>query len=380
MSKEQFKNYEMTLKVVTPVHIGGGEGSKLNKLGYIHDKSNRKLFVLDTRKFTRFLMKNGKYESYINYIQRAIGTKNVNSVDNYKWINDNLRSKLNEVMSFSSAVFTNVKDERKFNDINLFTRTAVDTLYIPGSSIKGAIKTNITSDILVGMPENDRERIVKNFFNVLNPDQIRRQNKDLARIMSDIEKDIYEDKENNNKNIGITISDTYKSSNVSTNLLKDIDFVINKSECHQIPNFREYVLPESEFKFSLKLDTFFSKKIGIQSIEDLLKILNGSWKYLFEIGYFNNVSELYKYIPGKGNNQIILGANTGFHQKTIIHALTTDYEDVLEMSRFILHKKDNHKTLSHINDRNFSPRVLNLVEFQGKKTIAGVVKLEYREV
>ena len=72
---------------------------------------------------------------------------------------------------------------------------------------------------------------------------------------------------------------------------------------------------------------------------------------------------------------MILGANTGFLQKTIVYSLFEKEEDRLEVIKKLLHLKKGDKIKDHLNDK-FSPRVLNRIKISGKNKLAGLVKIE----
>ena len=75
------------------------------------------------------------------------------------------------------------------------------------------------------------------------------------------------------------------------------------------------------------------------------------------------------------NQNLILGANTGFHQKTIVHALFSDKKERLEVTKKLLHKSKKDVILNHLNDR-FSPRIINRVRKNGKLELAGLVRIQ----
>ena len=78
-----------------------------------------------------------------------------------------------------------------------------------------------------------------------------------------------------------------------------------------------------------------------------------------------------------------MGANTGFHQKTIVYALFENKKQRLEVVKRLLHKKKKQKKGDkriddHLDDR-FSPRVLNRIKIKEngklKSKLAGLVEI-----
>ena len=71
---------------------------------------------------------------------------------------------------------------------------------------------------------------------------------------------------------------------------------------------------------------------------------------------------------------LILGANTGFHQKTIVHALFKDKSERTQVVKVLLHKGGTNGIRLHLNDKN-SPRVINRIRKNGKLELAGLVEI-----
>ena len=136
-----------------------------------------------------------------------------------------------------------------------------------------------------------------------------------------------------------------------------------------MPVVREYIMSNSKFNFdiTLDIDLLEKSKLEIKNIDDLIEALENATTYLI-----NNVLE------DKNSSQtenLILGANTGFLQKTIVYALFEDKKERLEVIKKLLHKGSKNAIGNHLNDK-FSPRVLNRVKINGNNKLAGLVRIE----
>ena len=107
-------------------------------------------------------------------------------------------------------------------------------------------------------------------------------------------------------------------------------------------------------------------------------------KYMPKLRYLK-IEEMYVIFLDAKNNilkdknspqieNLILGANTGFLQKTIIYSLFEKEEERLEVIKKLLHLKKGDKIKDHLKDK-FSPRVLNRIKINGKNYLAGLVKI-----
>ena len=167
-------------------------------------------------------------------------------------------------------------------------------------------------------------------------------------------------------------SDTYSYSNTRTNFYRDIDEKRDKSKEEKeqaIPVYREYIMANSIFDFdiTLDIDLIEKSKLKIKTINDLIEALENTTNFL--------VNKILKDENSSQIENLVLGANTGFLQKTIVYSLFEKEEDRLEVVKKLLHLKKDDKIKDHLNDK-FSPRVLNRIKISGKNKLAGLVKIE----
>ena len=373
--------YKMKLEVLTPLHIGGADyKSKLDKKEYVFDKDKRTLTLIDTEKFVAFLMKKNLFDEYIFHIQKNVNFKRNEQDRNIKLI-DFLKK---------NNIYKNIEEFRKktpikvdmnienMNDIKLMLRNIEGKPYIPGTSIKGAL----VSFLLVNYIINHRDEFSKEKREILseckkaNDDRSIKNLKNKVReIVNEIEKSIIYD---NNKEVkkskrfSISISDSYNYYDTRTNFYQDIDEKRNaKTENEKskpMPVVREYIMSNSKFNFdiTLDIDLLEKSKLEIKNIDNLISSLENSVTYLINVLEDKNSPQ---------TENLILGANTGFLQKTIVYALFEDKKERLEVVKKLLHLKKGDKIKDHLKDK-FSPRVLNRVKINGNNKLAGLVRIE----
>ena len=373
--------YKMKLEVLTPLHIGGADyKSKLDKKEYVFDKDKGTLTLIDSEKFISFLIKKNLFDDYIFYIQKNLTLKNNKQDKNIKLI-DFLKSR---------DIYKNIEEFRKkapikiaaeieeMNDIKLMLRNLQGKPYIPGTSIKGALVNFLLVNYIINNRDkfkNEKNKILEIAQKANNDNDIKKAKNNIKRIVNDIEKYIiYGDNKEleKSKRFGISVSDTYNYSNIRTYFYRDIDEKrdTSKKEKEQpIPIYREYIMANSIFDFDITLDIDLIKKskLKIKTISDLTEALENTSNYLIN-----------KILKDENSSQIenlILGANTGFLQKTIIYPLFEKKEERLEVVKKLLHLKKGDKIKDHLKDK-FSPRVLNRVKINGNNKLAGLVRIE----
>ena len=361
--------YNMELEVLTPLHIASGE--ELNKMEYLFNQGKRELTIIDNAKFVDYLIKKNLFDKYLNYIENYKHIELFAFIKNHKILDEDIKT-------FSKKVYKNlnlVNDDIK-NGIKKLNRNIQGKPYIQGSSIKGALLNTLLVDYIIN--HRDEFNYEKNeIFKLLkNTKELKYVKKDLKRITDNLVKKILNlgMKNDKVKVFGISVSDSYKYENTRTNFYKDIDRHLedrNQKET-SMPITREYIEAKSRFYFDITVDfDMLSKtKLDIKNMDELIEHLENANDYL--INHTLNINDPAQYT-------LILGANTGFHQKTIIHALFENKHERTEVTKKILHKETkNRKTkkmFSHLDDK-ISPRVLNGMNENNDFEIAGLVKLK----
>ena len=373
--------YKMKLEVLTPLHIGGADyKSKLDKKEYVFDKDKGTLTLIDSEKFISFLIKKNLFDDYIFYIQKNLSSKKHEQDKNIKLI-DFLKSRdiYKNIEEFRKKTLTKIDAEiEEMNDIKLMLRNLQGKPYIPGTSIKGALVNFLLVNYIINHRDKfkiERNKILEIAKKANNDYDIKKAKNEITRIVNEIEKSIiYGDKKEleKTKRFGLSVSDTYSYSNTRTNFYRDIDEKRDKSKEEKeqaIPVYREYIIANSIFDFdiTLDIDLIEKSKLKIKTINDLIEALENTTNFL--------VNKILKDENSSQIENLVLGANTGFLQKTIVYSLFEKEEDRLEVVKKLLHLKRDDKIKDHLNDK-FSPRVLNRIKISGKNKLAGLVKIE----
>ena len=371
--------YKMKLEVLTPLHIGGADyKSKLDKKEYVFDKENGTLTLIDSEKFISFLIKKNLFDEYIFYIQKNLNLKKNEQDKNIKLI-DFLKNKdiYKNIEEFRKKAPFKVNSEiEEMNDIKLMLRNFQGKPYIPGTSIKGALVNFLLVNYITNNRDkfkDEKNRILEISQKFSNDNDIKRAKNDIKRIVNEIEKSIIfgnNEELEKSKRFGLSVSDTYNYSNTRTNFYRDIDEKrdTSKEEKEQaMPVYREYIMANSIFDFdiTLDIDLLEESKLKIKNIDDLISSIESAMSYLIDVLEDKNSPH---------TENLVLGANTGFLQKTIVYALFENEKERLEVVKKLLHTKKGDKIKDHLNDK-FAPRVLNRIKINNKNLLAGLVKI-----
>ena len=371
---------KMKLEVLTPLHIGGADyKSKLDKKEYIFDKDKKTLTLIDNEKFIAFLIKKNLFEKYIAYIENNVNAKVMiqnRNINLFNFLKVNNIDKDIQDFRKKAPIKLDMNIEN-MNDIKLMLRDVQGKPYIPGTSIKGALINLLLVDYIIKNREkfSKEKRIILSECKKTNDDRsIRGLKNDIKKIVNQIEKSIiYSDNKSleKSKKFGISVSDSYSYSNTRTNFYQDIDEKrTNKpgeDKSRPMPVAREYIVANSIFDFdiTLDIDLLEESKLKIKNIDDLIDSIENAMSYLINVLEDKNSPR---------TENLVLGANTGFLQKTIVYALFEDGKERLEVVKKLLHKNQKNVIGNHLNDK-FAPRVLNRIKINNKNVLAGLVKI-----
>lgn len=371
---------KMKLEVLTPLHIGGADyKSKLDKKEYIFDKDKKTLTLIDNEKFIAFLIKKNLFEKYIAYIENNVNAEVMiqnRNINLFNFLKANNIDKDIQDFRKKAPIKLDMNIEN-MNDIKLMLRDVQGKPYIPGTSIKGALINLLLVDYIIKNREkfSKEKRIILSECKKTNDDRsIRGLKNDIKKIVNQIEKSIiYSDNKTleKSKKFGISVSDSYSYSNTRTNFYQDIDEKrTNKpgeDKSRPMPVAREYIIANSIFDFdiTLDIDLLEESKLKIKNIDDLIDSIENAMSYLIDVLEDKNSPR---------TENLVLGANTGFLQKTIVYALFEDEKERLEVVKKLLHKNQKNVIGNHLNDK-FAPRVLNRIKINNKNLLAGLVKI-----
>ena len=397
MNNRDFQEtYKMAVGILTPVNIACDEVLKANE--YLYDAKTSTVYFLNQMMWHKFIYTHNLFDEYERYI------KGSSEKSLYEWL-QSFGYKINDIkLAIKSKAFAHVnvlKSKKTLNDIVLQSKLIDGTPFIPGSSIKGVIRTAILYDLL-----NKNREIKKRYWNEIKSLRSSMKSAQIKKyLINDINKDINKKATNlevallhklnlvnkENKPIkqfnavcsvmrGISVGDSeHINQAVPMEVLQKIDLGLNKDvdAGKEMPVFRECILPKAKFNFQLKIDKTMTKEIGINSIDDLLRMLQN---------YFDFVNDIFKSAFGKrrehlfdeiNGGNIYLGSNTGFLTKTLVMALADRKEEAVDFIRDLLDMNFNQKDPKHngIKDTKISPRTLKATKYKGNTILMGVAKI-----
>ena len=332
------KNYEFTLTVKGPVHIG--DGKTLTKVDYFFYKD--RIYFPNLHKMFLYIKQMHLTSDYESFMYSARN-------DLTYWLNDKriISAVAEKCTDYSISLVGS--SASKPRNLSTFVKDPYGNPYIPGSSLKGLIRTLLLAKEIVDNPDDyaEIERDIRR--GIRNP----RANKNnmLNSESSTLEEIAFHklncsDKRKNAVNDvfkGLIVSDSQPLSTNDLIVTEKIDYNIVGNE-KPLPLYRESLVPNTQVKFTVTIDT----SIFNYTIDDILQAVK-----LFAEDYYTYFSSNFRGIKKPTSNTVWLGGGAGYVSKTIMYNLFGDdayniVSSVLNVTTKHHHDKDTKKGVSPV--------------------------------
>lgn len=331
------ENFIISLKTLSPLHIGSGQ--TIMKKDYYINIINNSVTFYNMERLLGYFAEHNLAAAYTDYIlgnqdrslNDLLGTCNLKKKD----IADM------ELCTVSIADVMNGNFSPK--TVHQFIRMPDYRPYIPGSSLKGALRTVILLSMLDGTGYTTES--FKNSRGNVTASEIE------EALLCTL------DMKSNNAAVksvarGLSVSDSTPTTNDDIVLAQKIDLSVKGDEC-DLNLFRECIKPGVTFDFAVSIDRSL---LGIDS-NTLMKYIEDTFDrycntYLRHFGNDGKDS-----LPDTGNNCIFLGGGTGYYSKNIAYGALGEERALQFVSQYMCRKFRKHR---HEIDTNvgISPRKL----------------------
>jgi CRISPR-associated protein Csm5 len=326
------KTYKMKLTTLSPIFIGGGEFSDLSKLQYIYNPETKELKIIDEAKFMSFLKRTNLLDKFVNYVSNPQpNKKGPNLLD---WINQNSKNKDLDIYKRVEKL-DNITN-RNLNYVRSFIKDKNGKPYIPGSSIKGAIKTALLANLIKeGLNITTAEEYLKEQMRFLHITDSKSQPTSTLMYRQTAHQQMISDE----------------------NSMKKGFLRIDKKLMNVDNNLKEMLREGLVIYFDITIDNNFK-----YDLETLLSIISDFYSEVYEENkILNAISKRLKTninVPNCIPN-INIGGQSGFNTKVVLKVLSTSEVDYIRRKKEILSK--SFKKHGH-NATIIAPRCLRVVE------------------
>lgn len=374
MTPDFLEKYDCTLTVKSPVFIGSGK--KLSKAEYIYEPSTKTLRVIDVRRLYEFMEAKGKTKDLEDYFRNPnsyngtlmfLISKQIKRADFENFIDYSLDDC--ELPKGSGGRGKPVK-----YDILEFMSDPYGNPYVPGSTIKGMLRTAIaasrirsdkvlwdkTASILGQSSGSGRKYLAK---------EIVRAEADIFNTLK-YENQKHEDAVNCDMRL-IKVGDSEPLSKENLIICQKYDERPDGS-ANVLPIFKICLKPDTQIKFTVTIErSGCENSIGkqIYRFEDIIRALKD-----FDRIYVDSFLNKFKsQVKATDETRCWLGS-AGFHTKTILAAVYSDEETLLNETKEVFRNildEDTFKKHEHNLEGMGSQYKYHVSPHMRKKTLCG---------
>lgn len=343
--QDHLQIYDLVLTVWAPLFIGSGKS--YTKKEYMYNTHNEKVSFLDEQKFFSFLVERDLVEKYSQFMLGpdtnlwAFLTKECGISD----------AELCPLTRYTVNVGDALDANHSLKEIHAFQRDAYGRAYIPGSSVKGALRTAWLLDAVLN--DSRTGHTLPNGKRVDFPEEsyvsLLQLNKKRA---SDAVNSIFR---------GIQISDSAPISDERMMLAGKVD-ASTDGGTHSINLCRECVVPNTRIRFRLTLDQSVLKgRITQETLQKAIQRYNAYYQQTYS----------QKFTPPAGSAPLpqqpylILGGGSGFYAKSLAYPYLGEKEGLRWTANQMSRMFRSHKHERDV-ERGVSPHTMKYARYNDR--------------
>lgn len=369
------------LKIMALAPIFVGDGNSIDKKEYIRLTNQKKVIIPDTKKMFADITVMGKTRSFTDYMlddtKKTLGQWIVDQRISEKYINAWTAYTLDAADAFKMTYRNEKPNSPK--EIRTFVKDAYGMPYIPGSTIKGLIRTALIVSEVKKHPERFKNELQALRNSARSNTERRVSPKTFLRKETEaIEVSVFNILNRNSKlkdavnsvMSGIIVSDSAPIQVKQLTLSQKIDYS-TEGNVNALPILRESIIPGTEVLFDLTID----KNICKYTLEEILNALDELQQSSYELFYRKF---------GRGSNEdgtVWIGGGAGFLSKTLLYAVYG--EEAVEIADAVFRKTiannyNLHKHNIYVR-KGLSPHVCKCTMYHGQLYDMGMGKIEVVE-
>ena len=387
------QNYELTC--IGPVHTGSGEMFKAFE--YLYNSVTHVAAFLNQTKWIAFLDRHGRIDAFADYVEkRASGLNNLRTWLLAQGVSETELDSLAVRRAKADPLTDGEKDT--LNDVICQTTLANGQPYIPGSTIKGALRTGILHHRICREPQKYR-RVWEDCRAVLrSDDRLGKKKRELSNIIGQLEMRLLhtlskeEKTPQRNATVsamrGLRVSDAVcAEGEMDTVILRKLDATTGMEDGpgeSKVSLFRECIPAGRRLTFSITADLAMLHTLGIHSLDEIIAIVRAYTAEGLQIQEKVFGRDYAARFAEAKNADALLGGGTGFLAKTLVYTLAPVHEAREFLAAFfdeeftawdptIRGRGPAHKHRQY--DRAISPRTLKLARMDTQDWLMGLCSI-----
>lgn len=367
MKYGHLERIKVTLRTLAPLFIGSGE--EYSKKEYIYEPDRKLIHFPDLVRLTEYLRSRQLFMPYEKFLL------NPQRNDLRLFLQENNIMAKDYVAFVQYAIDAGeAAQSEKFHGVQTFIKDAHGLPYIPGSSLKGAIRTAIAAHFINKGDYNwARQKI--NRADTSSPPR-----RYLKYESENLEQSLFQRLEHKNPNtnelIRTPVNDIMQGIRVSDSLPLGFESLTLVGKYDRRPDgsinslniYRECLKPNSETTLYITLDKPMLSKAGL-TIDDIENILHSFADKYYET-FEQHFAELAEDADPTANEgvDIIIGGGVGYPSKTLIYNLYPSHPEAVHKTSTILAKQfpSNHGHHKDASQYKISPHMLKTTRYMGE--------------
>ena len=357
MQEGHLKTFDLTLVTKTPIFIGCGKS--YTKKEYLFDPQRSTVSFLDEHAMFTYLAEHQLADAYEQYILGHMGRDLQDFLLNICKIS---RSQLQQWIKCQVNARDALDDNHTLKEIQRFIRSEHNQIYVPGSSIKGALRTTLLTAALLksppkapnpNLPFDKYVSFEDAYFHTLSLKRDRNQIVQTGNPLNSIMQ-------------GIRISDSLPVLDSKLCLTRKID-EFPDGTYNAINICRECIKPGTQIRCALTLDqSILRGEITEQTIVQSIADASAFYQRSVTAHYPQSCNDM-------NSKTILLGGGVGYQSKTVTNAYYGDQSMDVTMRILDAAFRKHH----HLQDRQegISPRALKQTDFNNASYAYGVCEV-----
>lgn len=383
-SRKKLHNYTITLAAKGPVFVGSGQTVSKKDTLWLYKED--KVYILDPKKMYNGLKEKGLLPEYQKYL---LDHKQKNFID---FINNN-SDKLDLRICKSWAAYTvsgelgrinSAKGKRNMYNIDTFMKDPYGCPYIPGSSLKGALRTVITGARII----SDRGRFSDKKYKIETEKMIKRERKKyLLHTERGISQSLFYTLKRDREKLHNAVNDVFSGMRISDSKpLSTDDLIIcgkydvnTNGEGKSLPLRRECIKPGTKIEFTMEIDEEMMQISG----DEILSCTD-----MFYADYYDGFLSAFPKIDntnGTEGHVLLIGGGAGYASKTTVYPLYDKFDSegnksnddaVKAVQNVMVNTAGFHKHGNDLAYHGVSPRVRKCAKIGSDVYDMGLCEIE----
>ncbi|MBR6598849.1 MAG: type III-A CRISPR-associated RAMP protein Csm5 [Oscillospiraceae bacterium] len=373
-------NYTITLTTFSPVFIG--DGTEISKKDCLYLSNERKVYVMDNMKLFNGIRKAGLLKQYENFLM----DKNQR---NFSVFTKKNSIPLNDVKKWAAYTLpmndiTDINNSRKngggSDNILSFVKDKYGCPYIPGSSLKGALRTVIQNALCIEGNKNSMADIRKN----IETEVFDKRPKYPLATEKKLSENLFHTLKRKEDRKSDILNDCFAGFRISDSMPLDVSSLILCQKIDRYPDGRdislsikrECIKPNTKIQFQLEIDTEMMD-ISADEIIRYVQVVFDEYEETF-LDEFDDNNIVYC----DCNAPIVIGGGAGYVSKTSVYSLYKEKADAVRTVQKIMIDTTPriHKHYEDLKIHRISPHIRKLTRYDGILYDMGICNIEITKI